>query len=85
MEVGSVVDLLEAVLWAFYLTEDFSEAISKVVNLGNDADTTGAIYGQLAGAYYGVSMIPEQWRQQLVQLEFIESLANSLYDVQLET
>ena len=82
---GYVVDSLEAVLWAFYLTEDFSEGLLKVVNLGNDADTTGAIYGQLAGAYYGVSMIPEQWRQQLVQLEFIESLANNLYDVQLET
>ncbi|WP_374049377.1 ADP-ribosylglycohydrolase family protein [Neobacillus sp. OS1-33] len=59
--------------------------VLKVVNLGDDADTTGAIYGQLAGAFYGVSMIPEQWRQQLVQLEFIETLANKLYELQLET
>ncbi len=80
---GYVVHSLEAVLWAFYHTEDFSEGLLKVVKLGNDADTTGAIYGQLAGAYYGVSMIPERWRQQLVQLEFIENLANKLYDVQL--
>jgi ADP-ribosyl-[dinitrogen reductase] hydrolase len=80
---GYVVKSLEAVLWAFYLTDDFSEGLLKVVNLGDDADTTGAIYGQLAGAYYGVTMIPEHWRQQLVQLEFIENMANKLYELQL--
>jgi ADP-ribosyl-[dinitrogen reductase] hydrolase len=80
---GYVVYSLEAVLWAFYLTDDFSEGLLKVVNLGDDADTTGAIYGQLTGAYYGVSRIPEEWRQQLVQLEFIENMGSKLYDLQL--
>ena len=51
---GYVVDTLEAVLWAFYHSRNFRDGALMVVNLGDDADTTGAIYGQIAGAYYGV-------------------------------
>jgi len=55
---GYVVKSLEAALWAFSRSSDFREGCLLAVNLGNDADTTGAIYGQLAGAYYGVEGIP---------------------------
>jgi ADP-ribosyl-[dinitrogen reductase] hydrolase len=55
---GFVVRSLEAVLWAFYRSDSFREGALRAVNLGNDADTTGAIYGQLAGAFYGVNSIP---------------------------
>ena len=55
---GYVVDTLEAVLWAFHRTGDFREGALRVVNLGDDADTTGAVYGQIAGAFYGVEAIP---------------------------
>ena len=51
---GYVVESLEAALWAFDRSQDFREGALMAVNLGDDADTTGAIYGQIAGAYYGV-------------------------------
>jgi len=53
---GFVVRSLEAALWAFYRFGSFREGALRAVNLGDDADTTGAIYGQLAGAYYGVTL-----------------------------
>jgi ADP-ribosylglycohydrolase len=46
---GHVVRSLEAALWGFYHSSSFKEGLLKVVNLGDDADTVGAIYGQLAG------------------------------------
>ena len=58
---GYVVDAMEAALWAFWTTEDFESGALAAVNLGDDADTTGAIYGQLAGAHYGLEDIPEPW------------------------
>ena len=73
---GYVVDTLEAVLWAFYHTEDFRQGALKVVNLGDDADTTGAIFGQIAGAHYGMESIPAEWRQRLTMSAEIVSLAD---------
>ena len=55
---GYVVRSLEAALWAFHSSSSFREGALRAVNRGNDADTTGAIYGQLAGAFYGESEIP---------------------------
>ena len=75
---GYVVDTLEAVLWAFCHTEDFREGALKVVNLGDDADTTGAIFGQIAGAHYGVEAIPTEWRQRLAMGSEITSMADRL-------
>ena len=49
----------------FYHTDDFRQGALMVVNLGQDADTTGAIFGQVAGAHYGAESIPAEWRQQL--------------------
>ena len=60
---GYVVQSLEAALWAFYKTDNFREGCLLAVNLGDDADTTAAVYGQLAGAYYGEDGIPESWRK----------------------
>src|SRR5262249_29265748 len=59
---GYVIHTLEAALWAFHTTDDFRTGALKVVNLGEDADTTGAVYGQIAGAYYGEAGIPAEWR-----------------------
>jgi ADP-ribosyl-[dinitrogen reductase] hydrolase len=58
---GYVIDSMEAALWAFYKSQSFEEGCLMAVNLGNDSDTTGAIYGQLAGAFYGEQQIPERW------------------------
>ena len=57
-----MVKSLEAALWAFHGAEDFSEAVLTAVNLGDDADTTGAVCGQLAGACWGETGIPVAWR-----------------------
>jgi ADP-ribosyl-[dinitrogen reductase] hydrolase len=54
------------------------------VNLGNDADTTGAIYGQLAGAYYGVNAIPQDWIERLALRELITETATALFDLSNE-
>ncbi|MBX9695302.1 MAG: ADP-ribosylglycohydrolase family protein, partial [Cyanobacteria bacterium] len=58
---GFVVDSLEAALWAFHTSSNFEEGCLRAVNLGDDADTTGAVFGQLAGAYYGKQGIPSHW------------------------
>ncbi|QGP92302.1 ADP-ribosyl-[dinitrogen reductase] glycohydrolase [Neomoorella glycerini] len=75
---GYVVDTLEAALWAFYHSSSFREGALLAVNLGNDADTTGAVYGQLAGAYYSEDGIPEEWREKIAMRERIVSLAEGL-------
>ena len=72
---GYVLHSLEAALWAFANTDDFLEGALLAVNLGDDADTVGAIYGQLAGALYGRSGIPENWRDRLHDVGMIEDLA----------
>ncbi len=69
---GYVVKSLEAALWAFCGADDFSDAVLRAVNLGDDADTTGAVCGQLAGAYWGESGIPVRWRESLARRDLIE-------------
>jgi len=75
---GYVVKSLEAALWAFYHGQSFREGCLLAVNLGDDADTTGAVYGQLAGAFYGEQAIPETWRTQLAERVLIEAFADRL-------
>jgi ADP-ribosylglycohydrolase len=77
---GLVVESLEAALWAFHTTDDFRAGALAAVNLGDDADTTGAIYGQIAGAYYGVEAIPLEWREKVAMRAGIEDMAQRLYD-----
>jgi ADP-ribosyl-[dinitrogen reductase] hydrolase len=76
-----VVASLEAALWAFSRGSDFESSVLLAANLGDDADTTAAICGQLAGAYYGVDSIPARWRARLVDAKMIEELAEGLYDL----
>ncbi|MBI2806247.1 MAG: ADP-ribosylglycohydrolase family protein [Planctomycetes bacterium] len=69
---GWVVKSLEASLWAFHDADNFEEAVLRAVNLGDDADTTGAICGQLAGAYWGESGISESLRSGLARMDMLE-------------
>lgn len=75
---GYVVSSLEAALWAFHEATDFREAVLRAVNLGDDADTTGAVCGQLAGAYWGESGIPAEWLEGLARRDMIEGALDSL-------
>ncbi|EWC48717.1 hypothetical protein DRE_00022 [Drechslerella stenobrocha 248] len=75
---GYVVHSLEAALWAFFTTDDWATGCLKVVNLGDDADTVAAIYGGLAGAYYGLEAIPARWRDGLLKSNVVAEIANDL-------
>ena len=77
---GYVVESLEAALWAFFNADSFASGCLLAVNLGDDADTTAAVYGQLAGAYYGVNAIPEDWLSGLAHRELLEGFARGLYE-----
>ncbi|MDE2937699.1 MAG: ADP-ribosylglycohydrolase family protein [Chloroflexota bacterium] len=77
---GYVVKSLEAALWAFYHSTEFRDGCLLAVNLGDDADTTAAIYGQIAGAYYGVDGIPAEWRERVAMGEFITQFADGLWE-----
>jgi ADP-ribosylglycohydrolase len=76
---GYVTRSLEAALWAFAKSTSFKEGALLAVNLGEDADTTGAVYGQFAGAYYGVDAIPSEWRARLAKLDLLEATALRLH------
>jgi len=75
---GYVVQSLEAALWCFYTTASFESAILAAANLGDDADTTAAICGQVAGAFYGASGIPAHWLDRLIMRQDIQTLADQL-------
>lgn len=75
---GYVINSLEAALWSFATTPTYKDAILTAVNLGDDADTTAAICGQIAGAYYGVNAIPATWLAKVALRGEIEDLADHL-------
>jgi ADP-ribosylglycohydrolase len=76
---GYAVASLEAALWAFHKAKDFREGALLAVNLGDDADTTGAVYGQIAGAFYGYEEIPQRWREIVAMKELIMEFADKLF------
>ncbi|MFO0691256.1 MAG: ADP-ribosylglycohydrolase family protein [Myxococcota bacterium] len=75
---GYCVASLEAALWSFATTDSFERAVLRAVNLGDDADTTAAIVGQIAGAWYGLDGIPAHWRARLHRGAEIETMARRL-------
>lgn len=72
------MESLEAALWCFLATEGFGAAVLRAVNLGDDADTTAAVCGQVAGAFYGVGGIPRRWCDRLALADEITELADRL-------
>jgi ADP-ribosyl-[dinitrogen reductase] hydrolase len=76
---GYVVKSLEAALWAFHNSNSYIEGCLKAVNLGNDADTTGAVYGQIAGSHYGVDKIPQKWVNIIAKKDLILDYAETLW------
>jgi ADP-ribosyl-[dinitrogen reductase] hydrolase len=77
---GYVVRSLQAAIWAVSRSTDFRSAVLLAANLGDDADTTAAIAGQLAGAVYGVSGIPAAWLAALAWQERLTDAARQLFD-----
>lgn len=77
---GYVADSLEAALWCFLKTDSYQSAVLTAANLGGDADTTAAIVGQLAGAYYGIEAIPQDWLDVIDMKTIIDRFATELYN-----
>lgn len=75
---GYVVESLEASFWCFFKTDNFKDCILLAANLGQDADTTSAIAGQIAGAFYGESGIPANWLRKLTMQQEIGEMATQL-------
>jgi ADP-ribosyl-[dinitrogen reductase] hydrolase len=75
---GNVVEALEAALWAFRTSDNFRDGALKAANLGGNSDVAAAVYGQLAGAHYGVGSIPATWRTSLMHKDLIEGMADRL-------
>jgi ADP-ribosyl-[dinitrogen reductase] hydrolase len=82
---GYIVDALEAALWALRTTDTFEAGVLAAVNLGDDADTTAAIYGQLAGAHYGLAGIPAHWRERVHRADEIVAIADALFTLGLDS
>ncbi len=78
---GHVVKSLEAALWALHVTDSFEAGCLASANLGEDADTTAAIYGQLAGAFYGAGAIPKAWLEVLAMRDDIVRMASDLFEL----
>ena len=76
---GYVLHSLEAALWCVARTGTFEDAILLAANLGDDADTTAAITGQLAGALYGAAGIPQRWLDTVAWRDRIEASARELF------
>lgn len=74
---GYVLHTIEAAIWSLITTESFEDALLKAVNLGDDADTVGAVTAGLAGLYYGYESIPEDWLSVIQKREWIEELCNT--------
>jgi ADP-ribosyl-[dinitrogen reductase] hydrolase len=77
---GYAVDTLEAAIWAVETSDTFEEAVLKAVNLGDDADTVGAVAGQIAGAKWGYDAIPKHWKEKLAWNDYLLEIADKLYN-----
>lgn len=78
---GFVVDTLEATLWVLLNTNSYNQSIIKAINLGNDTDTVGACVGGLAGIYYGLEKINQEWKNDLLKYEYIIDLCDKFNEI----
>lgn len=83
LATGYVVDTMQTVFYHFFRGRDFEECLVDTVNQGGDADTTGAIIGSLAGAYYGMEGIPKRWLKKMDKglMAEIDHLSRKLVDL----
>jgi ADP-ribosylglycohydrolase/protein-tyrosine phosphatase len=77
-KAGNVLEALDAAAWAFRSTDNFRDGALKAVNLGANSDVVAAVYGQLAGAHYGIAAVPATWRTSLAGADLIEGFADRL-------
>lgn len=78
---GYIVDAFTIAMWGFVNSDSFEDGMKKVLCLGGDVDTNGAIYGQIAGAYYGYSAIPDEWKNNVYLSEELVAIADDLLNM----
>lgn len=76
---GHSLNTLNIALYSFFTSDSYEDSVTKAIFIGGDTDTQGAVTGALAGAYYGLGGIPEQWIITLLRKDYIESLGEALY------
>ena len=81
---GWAVSTLDAALWAFHATNSFADGMLAAINLGGDSDTIGAVYGQIAGSFYGYDAIPEKWLSKIKDRKKINHLIESLNQLKMQ-
>jgi ADP-ribosyl-[dinitrogen reductase] hydrolase len=80
---GHAPATLDAARWSVATTDSFRSAVLRAANLGDDADTVGAVTGQIAGALYGASGIPDAWLAKLAWSDRIKELGRSLWQLRV--
>ena len=75
---GYVVDTLEAAVWCFLTTGNYRDCVLRAVNLGDDTDTVSAVAGGLAGLYYGMESIPQNWLELIPKREWMIQLTEKM-------
>ena len=78
---GYVHDSLAIAIWGIRWSDSFVDGMVRVICLGGDTDTNAAIYGQLAGAYYGYDAIPDEWKKGLIKHDEILAMADKLLNM----
>ena len=76
-----MIETLEAALWAFFKYDNWKDGALAVVNLGEDSDTVGAVYGGLSGAFYGYDSIPSDWIERMQKKDLISGIAGGVTDL----
>ena len=79
---GWAKDTVDAALWAFCTTDNFKDGMLAAVNLGGDSDSIAAVYGQIAGAYYGYEAIPQEWICDVKDYQWVDEFINQFLEVQ---
>ncbi|MBQ3441447.1 ADP-ribosylglycohydrolase family protein [Candidatus Saccharibacteria bacterium] len=79
---GYIVDTFAIALFGLMNFDSFKDGMMAVIRLGGDTDTNGAVYGQLAGAYYGYSAIPKEWREEVYLASELVDIADKLANME---
>jgi len=81
---GYVTNTLEAALWCFLKNNTYRDTVFEAVNLGGDTDTTGIVAGSMAGMFYGLDEIPDEWANTLAKIDFIRDICQKYGTMLLE-
>ena len=78
---GWAKDTVDAAFWAFCSTDNFKDGMLAAVNLGGDSDSIAAVYGQIAGVYYGYEAIPQEWICDVKDHQWVDEFINQFLEV----